>query len=239
MAGEKHESLPIMGIVIYRDDQGRKGLECFRIEGHRFMNPFIPKQEHLRAIADACDASSSQGDLCGDVRSCISISGKSMLFWVPPKKRTILLSDGTGEAKRVKVWVPMLLFSYQWSGEHQINVFWTKATPLDMVTGTRSSILAAPCEMPNIDNEGVLCIGNSMDRVTYSESISRMQNSIVSCFFNSTFNEWRTNRVGPVMAAMKKAHTMSDEKASDCFWNSAIMKKVVFTSIDRLHGEDD
>lgn len=231
MAGKKEAPTwvapAVAGLVLYKNKAGKVSLELFDVEHGELCRPRVPDRHTMADIAKACNmANEDDGPLGGDVRNCLTVSEQNMVFVKPPCEQNVIVGYSGEKTRTVRIWCPTTVFAYSFSGgEHVLNAFWTPLKSADLLLRLVSKEKFYACELPNIDNKGSVCLGNSMSRVEYNSDIGTMQESITRSFYGSTFNEWRSPRVGKVFSVLKKCLDVPEIKRHERFWKSDIMKE--------------
>lgn len=212
---EKASMKMVSALMLYASDKkGDTCVELFDVVRNCLINPRLPMPEELERIADACKRNADSNDLCGMVGiRTIYIKNKHMVWVEPARKRKML----TGGTKDYELDVPDMVFEYR-GPDHTVNVYWLFGDSV------------VPAELPNIDQKGRVCLGNSMVKVAYVPDIMKMQTAVVKSFWGSTFNEWRSPRVGKIITALQKPGFIKSKAFKDSL--KFVKKKSIISFAD-------
>lgn len=190
-------------LVLYSSKEagnsGPKGyMEMFQVDGNVLHSPKRISDEHLSELTELLDKSRDRvHGFRGIVpANTIEIHGSTVSFFVPAGIKRLHVNSYAGKVKEPErlVWVPAMVLRYQ-GPRHKLNAWWCKGTIEDVREG---KAVLTPAPMPNISRSNV-CLGTSMQNVTYSSDIEHMIEVVTQRFFGSAFNDWRTDMAVSLM----------------------------------------
>lgn len=126
----------------------------------------------------------------------------AMAFFRPARTVRFLMEKAKDKkAAETIAFMPASVIAYK-GPEHEIMILWSKGSFDDVASGT-SVLMGA--ELPNMDENGTLCLGSAMMNVRFRESIASMQKHCWNAIVNSEFNEWRREETSACMKLMTEA----------------------------------
>lgn len=215
---DRKNLVPVSSLVLSRNEEGLTDLEFWDIREGNLVNPrplTTPQLRDFLSVASRRTAKEKR-TLHGTIPpGTVSINAQSMCFVIPPAEHVIHLSKGGNDVRSEKMWLPAMLFDYT-GPHHSLYVFWSKGTTEQIVCGEKCLI---PAPMPNMDENGHLCLGSVFRNVKFSQNIGVMQTRVLKAFFGGAFTEWRNENIGPILDHCKlmATHNNGREKRK-MFW---------------------
>lgn len=205
---------PKAALVLY----GKKGstgasehlAEIYSVSAGRLVNPRPLTRTAAWRIGKALSKMAVPKAFSGHIPpGLLFLDGMKIVFEVPAAIRNIFIGEGK-KMRKVRMFVPTMVFSYQ-GPEHVIHAYWR----VDKDTLT-------PCPMPNISFDGHVCNGTMMQHKKFDTNIQKMMERVESAFFGSSFNEWSSEHISPIMAFCERMAQASVSEGE--FWRISKLK---------------
>ena len=199
--------VPRAAIVIYKSNDHSAALEHWSIENGQLKDPSPINDkdisELLKAAKKARVKKIGEGsDLCGITNGDLFyVKGKRMIFQKPSGVYSLVFGE---KSLPVKYWLPPIFFDYT-GPQHSLSAYFFLGNLPDPK-------LILPAAMPNISENGHVCLGSAMKNHKYINKIDVMMSRITSGFYHSAFSEWRSKYV---IAIMDLCKSMADSKESE------------------------
>lgn len=170
-------------------------VERWLVDGTRLHSPAVPDMAQLDALGELLTKSTGVKPFGRQLlpEGTLWIERFGMAFYQPGGVREMHIRRKEDKPRRT--WVPPMVFTYK-GPKHDIRVHWCSGDIKDVRENAK---VLFPAPMPNMDKRGNLCIGSSMQGVTYTNHPADMQEIVLERFWSSTFNEWRSEHIEAIM----------------------------------------
>lgn len=198
--------VPRSAMVFYGEDTAShySTVEMFEVRRGLLVNPRRPNNDQLQTLGKLfMGQSKDRSSLHGSTRGILWVKDSAMAFQCKAKVRRLAMPEPM--PKLAEYYVPQTLFTYEGPG-HSMSVYWR-------LPWGRPSYVPAP--MPNISINGALCLGSSMQGVSYVPNMQQMKKICLERFWGSKFTEMRTFL--PIVKRMHHAAKRADAKI--WFWD--------------------
>lgn len=195
-----------LALVMYKNQSQSGWLERFDVAPNGMLvNPQRVTAATTSDLLDALSQAENREGFNGVLPPwTFRMTNNSIVFGIERGLHAIALEDNKGKVKRVQVWMPDTVFSYKWTGFHDVDVFWTRSL-MEVMMQIPTAQLLIPAPLPNTDLSGNLCLGDTMDKVKFGCPPTKMAEQIVHCLLNGSFNEWRDGFASDMIKVMMAA----------------------------------
>ena len=174
-------------------------LEKYLIHDNVLHSPAAVTETDMQELSGIIKRAADQTRFEGIVpENVIYVKNSTIAIWVPEGPRRMFIHKN-GKVYERLAWIPNTVFVYS-GPSHSLDMYWS-LLPIKDVLADKSCLFPAP--MPNVSSAGV-CIGTTMNGVTFRNNIREMAEVVVQRFYGGSFNEWGDTEID-VMALCEKA----------------------------------